>query len=130
VIKIPAILMQSSFEGFHGIIPEILVGKAFQGYSGLLPNNSNGNFSIMRRAWTALIRVRFPLGSGINGNGRSLKYYKIWFFVRFPLGSGINGNEEEKLLLGRGDYLPRRRDNGLRPIFLFFFLRKGKRRGI
>ncbi|MGJ0607142.1 hypothetical protein [Cylindrospermopsis raciborskii] len=32
--------MQSSFEGFHGIIPEILVGKAFQGYSGLLPNNS------------------------------------------------------------------------------------------
>jgi hypothetical protein len=41
VIKIPEILMQSRFEGFHGIIPEILVGKAFQGYSGLLPNNYN-----------------------------------------------------------------------------------------
>jgi len=40
VIKIPEILMESIFEGFHGIIPEILVGKAFQEYSGLLPNKS------------------------------------------------------------------------------------------
>ena len=36
--------------------------------------------------------VRFPLGSGINGNiGRDKAIATLWM-VRFPLGSGINGN--------------------------------------
>ena len=41
--------------------------------------------------------VRFPLGSGINGNiSLDISIASSSLFVRFPLGSGINGNSSDR----------------------------------